>query len=58
MKRVIKDSMRTILFNLLVDFSTEEKMDSETIKHYVDQFITNFERYLRAYNDFKDYKED
>lgn len=58
MKRVIKESMRGILFNLLVDFSTEEKKDSETIKHYTDQFVTQFERYLGAYNDFKDCKED
>lgn len=58
MKRVIKKRMRSILFNLLVDFSTEEKKDSETIKHYADQFIVQLERYLGAYNDFKDCKED
>lgn len=58
MKRVIKDSMRGILVKLLIDFSAEEKKDSKTIMHYVDQFVKNFDRYLGAYNDFKDYEED
>ncbi len=54
MKKVLKESMESMLTKTLTEFSHEKEQDPETIKCYTDKFIDDFERYLRAYNEFKE----
>lgn len=54
MKRVIKDSFKGIMVKHLIDFALEKDKDLRTIEHYADHCVTEFERYLRAYNEFKE----
>ena len=54
MKRVIKDSFKGIMVKHLIDFALEKDKDLHTIEHYADHCVTEFERYLRAYNEFKE----
>ncbi len=54
MKKEIKQSMKKLLMARLEEFSHEPKQDKVTIEHYANNFVTEFERYLRAYNDFKE----
>jgi len=54
LKRTIKASMKEILFKFLVDFQAEPVKDADTMKHYCDKYVDDFERYLRAYHEFKE----
>jgi len=54
MKRVIRDSFKGIMIKHLIDFVLEKDKDLETIEHYAEHCVNEFERYLRAYNDFKE----
>lgn len=54
MKRVVRDSFKTILKKHLIDFALEQNKDTATIEHYAEHCVTEFERYLRAYNEFKE----
>lgn len=58
MKQATEESLKGILVTLLVEFSAEGKKDSETIMRYVDRFVKNFDYYVDAYNDAKEYEED
>jgi len=54
MKRVIRDSFKGIMVKHLIDFALEKDKDLATIEHYAEHCVNEFERYLRAYNDFKE----
>lgn len=54
MKKEIKQSMKKLLMARLEEFSHEPKQDKVTIECYANNFVVEFERYLRAYNDFKE----
>ena len=54
MKRVIKESMKSLLVKYLSEFSREKDPDARQIECYANNFVTEFERYLAAYNEFKE----
>ena len=54
MKKVIRKSMKEILFKHLVDFANEKDKDTATIEHYAEHFVDEFDRYLQAYKEFKE----
>lgn len=54
MKKVIKDSMRDMLVKLLMEFMNEKDKNTTTVVAYAESFCDNFERYLRAYKEFKE----
>lgn len=54
MKKTIKQSMRTMLVKYLVDFGFEIEKNTATAEFYADNFVEEFERYLTAYNEFKE----
>ena len=54
MKKIIKSSMKEMLMRYLTNFSHEKEMDSVQIESYANNFVNEFERYLNAYNDFKE----
>lgn len=54
MKRVIKDSMEQMLIKYFANFGMEKERDMKQCQSYADAFLEEFERYLRAYNEFKE----
>lgn len=56
MKRVLRESLKGILVKHLMDFTMEKDKTLATIEHYAEHSVTEFERYLEAYNDFKEEK--
>lgn len=54
MKRVIRDSMKTMLTKYFANFGMEKDRDMKQCQSYADNFIEEFERYLKAYNEFKE----
>lgn len=54
MKKVIKQSLKELFFKYLMEFRHETDKDSRQIESYANNFVTEFERYLEAYNDFKE----
>lgn len=54
MKPVIKQSMETILIKYLNEFLTEKEKDFSTVEHYAHNCVEEFDRYLKAYNEFKE----
>lgn len=54
MKKVIKDSMKEMLVNMLMDFRHEDEMNMSTIEYYAGNYVNKVEKYLQAYNDFKE----
>lgn len=54
MKPVIKQSMKTILIKYLNEFLTEKEKDFSTVEHYAHNCVEEIERYLKAYNEFKE----
>lgn len=54
MKKVIKKSMKELLIKYLTEFRAEDDKDNLQIESYANNFVTEFERYLEAYNDFKE----
>lgn len=54
MKSVIKDSMKTMLVKYFANFGMERERDMKQCKSYADSFVNEFERYLKAYNEFKE----
>lgn len=56
MKRLIKESMKALLVKRFSEFAREKEQDAAQIETYANNFITEFERYLRAYHEFE--KED
>lgn len=54
MKKVIKSSLQEIALRHLVDFGFEKEKDTNTARHYAEHLVNEFERYLGAYNEFKE----
>ena len=55
MKAVIRQSMKEMLNKLLLEFCNDgTRKDSAVIEHYAESFVENFERYLKAYHEFKE----
>lgn len=55
MKAVIRQSMKEMLFKLLLEYNNDTtRKDNAVIEHYAESFVENFERYLKAYNEFKE----
>lgn len=54
MKKVLKQSMEIILVKHLMEFTREPNKDLSTIKHYAETFTNEYEKYLMAYNEFKE----
>ena len=54
MKAVMKKALKDFMVKHLNDFRNEEHKDAETIDYYADHCISEFERYLKAYYDFKE----
>lgn len=54
MKATLKHALKEFMVKHLVDFSKEANKDTETIDYYADHCISEFERYLKAYYDFKE----
>lgn len=54
MKSVIRDSMKTMLVKYFADFGMERERDMKQCESYADSFIAEFDRYLKAYNEFKE----
>lgn len=53
MKRVVRNALEEIIMKHLIDFALEKDKNTATIKHYAEHTVEEFERYLRAYNEFK-----
>lgn len=56
MKKVIRNSFKGIMVKHLIDFALEKDKSLNTIEHYAEHCVEEFERYLRAYNEFKEEK--
>lgn len=54
MKRVIKEGMKNLVVKYLSEFARENEKDAGTIEHYANNFVNDFERWMAAYNDFKE----
>lgn len=54
MKKVIKQSLRDIAVKVLIDFGYEKDKSHAIVEPYADSLTEQFERYLKAYNDFKE----
>lgn len=54
MNKTIKQSMKEMLYTRLLEFSYETTKDLSTVEHYAEKFVEDFERYLRAYKEFKE----
>ena len=55
MKDVIRQSMKEMLVKLLLEFTNDSaRKDVPLIEHYAESFCENFERYLKAYHEFKE----
>ena len=54
MKKVIRQSFRMILIKHLFEFALEKDKSVSTVEHYADHAIEEFDRYLKAYNEFKE----
>lgn len=55
MKATIKASMKALLLHYFAEFANDpENKDAEVQAGYADSFTDDMERYLRAYNDFKE----
>ena len=54
MKRVIKESLKALLVKRFSEFAREKNQDAQQIETYANNFVTEFERYLAAYNEFKE----
>ena len=54
MKRVIRSSLKLILVKAFVEFALEKDHDSKQIEAYANGTVEEFERYLAAYNEFKE----
>lgn len=55
MKKVIHDSFKSIIANHLAEFAREKgNTNKPIIDHYAEHCVAEFERYLKAYNDFKE----
>lgn len=56
MKAAMKNALKAFMVKHLEDFKNEANKDAETIDYYADHCISEFERYLKAYSDFKEDK--
>ena len=54
MKPVVKQSMVNMMTKYLMNFRAEPDKDDAQIASYASHFADEFERYLSAYNDFKE----
>ena len=54
MKAALKTSLKSFLIKHLEDFRKEPDKGAETIDYYADHCISEFERFLNAYYDFKE----
>lgn len=54
MKAVMRKALKDFMVKHLFDFANEASKDPETIDHYAEHCIGEFERYLKAYYDFKE----
>lgn len=55
MKATIKASMRTLLLHYFAEIVNDpDNKDADVQAGYADSFVIDIERYLRAYNDFKE----
>lgn len=54
MKKVVRDSMKDMCVKMLKDFRSETEQDDGQVEAYANNFVSSFERYLRAYNEFKE----
>lgn len=43
-----------MLVKYLLEFTKEPQKDISTIEHYAEKFVSDYERYLVAYNEFKE----
>lgn len=54
MKKVIRNSFKGIMVKHLIDFALEKDKDLATIEHYAEHCVAEFERYMKAYNEFRE----
>lgn len=54
MKAQQRSALKEITLKHLIDFKAEEDKELPTMEHYAEHLAREFERYLRAYNDFKE----
>lgn len=55
MKHTLKASLALLMEKYLIEFMRDPNYkDAGQIQHYATKFADDYERYLRAYNDFKE----
>lgn len=54
MKAVQRNALKEILMKHLIDFRNEENKDVSVMEHYAEHSVEEFERYLKAYHEFKE----
>ena len=54
MKKILKKSMKQMLIKCLAEFSKEKDQSPAQVETYANNFVNEYERYLNAYNEFKE----
>lgn len=54
MKKILKKSMKQMLIKYLAEFSKEKDQSPAQVETYANNFVNEYERYLNAYNEFKE----
>ena len=54
MKTTVKTSLKMLIEKALTEFSRESDQGEEQIEAYAKSVVNDFERYLRAYYEFKE----
>ena len=54
MKATVKESLEMLIKKALTEFSRESNQSREQIDAYAKSVVNDFERYLRAYYEFKE----
>ena len=54
MKKAIKEGMKNLVVKYLTEFAHDKEKDAGTIECYANNFVNDFERWMAAYNDFKE----
>ena len=54
MKATVKASLKMLIEKALTEFSRESNQGEEQIDAYAKNVVNDFERYLRAYYEFKE----
>lgn len=54
MKATIKASLKMLIEKALTEFSRESNQGEEQVEAYAKSVVSDFERYLKAYYEFKE----